>query len=103
MSKRQPRNPGPPGGYRIIRLCHKLLPRPVFSCLLAVGSGVAVHGIPLQRRHSREYLRLVLGRGTLGNGPQAALPHVHRDASAAPCLAPTPSKSTHPRAMAKTS
>jgi predicted LPLAT superfamily acyltransferase len=57
-----PRNPGPGWGYRFIRTCDRVLPEVLFRPLRAIGTWVALAGMPTQRRHSREYLRVALGR-----------------------------------------
>ncbi|HEY9156039.1 MAG TPA: hypothetical protein VIM69_12960, partial [Opitutaceae bacterium] len=58
----QPRNPGPSWGYRFLRGCDRCLPEFVFKPLRALGTWIALIGMPRQRRYSREYLTLVLGR-----------------------------------------
>jgi predicted LPLAT superfamily acyltransferase len=58
----QPRNPGPSWGYRFLRGCDRCLPEPVFKPLRALGTWISLAAMPRQRRHSREYLQLVLGR-----------------------------------------
>ena len=57
-----PRNPGPSWGYRFMRLCDRLVPEPLFRPARAVGTWIALLNMPVQRRHSRDYLRVVLGR-----------------------------------------
>ena len=57
-----PRNPGPSWGYRFMRLCDRLVPEPLFRPARAVGTWIALLNMPVQRRHSRDYLRIVLGR-----------------------------------------
>ncbi len=59
---RPPRNPGPPWGYRFLRLADRALPEALFRPLRAAGTWVAVAAMPVQRRCSRDYLRTVLGR-----------------------------------------
>jgi len=56
------RNPGPRWGYRFLRLADRLLPEPLYRPLRAVGTLIALAGMPVQRRHSRDYLRAVRGR-----------------------------------------
>jgi len=56
------RNPGPPGGYRLLRALDRLLPESVYRPLRALGTLVAMAGMPHQRRHSRAYLAVILGR-----------------------------------------
>ena len=58
----QPRNPGPSWGYRFLRACDRCLPEFIFKPLRALGTWIALVAMPRQRRHSREYLRLILGR-----------------------------------------
>jgi predicted LPLAT superfamily acyltransferase len=67
-----PRNPGPSWGYRFLRLADRALPEAVFRPLRAAGTWVAVAALPVQRRNSRAYLRVVLGRE-----PKAAQVHRH--------------------------
>lgn len=57
------RNPGPSWGYQVLRGVDRILPEPVFRPLRAAGTWVAVALMPRQRRHSRAYLEVVLGRG----------------------------------------
>jgi predicted LPLAT superfamily acyltransferase len=56
------RNPGPSWGFAFIQNADRWLPRPLFRAGVAVGAWVAVGCMPVQRRHSREYLTVVLGR-----------------------------------------
>jgi predicted LPLAT superfamily acyltransferase len=58
----EPRNPGPSGGYRFLRLSDRVLPEPLFRPLRAAGTWIAVAAMPKERRASRDYLRIVLGR-----------------------------------------
>lgn len=68
VTTRRARNPGPPFGYRFLRLCDRVLPEPLFRPLRAAGTAVAVAAMPAQRATSRHYLGLVLGRSpTLGD------------------------------------
>lgn len=60
--KAQPRNPGPSWGFRGIRLCDRLLPEALFRPVRTSGTWVAVLFMARQRRCSRDYLRIVLGR-----------------------------------------
>ncbi|HEY4989043.1 MAG TPA: hypothetical protein VII09_04510, partial [Opitutaceae bacterium] len=62
QGKGAPRNPGPSWGYRFLLLCDRVLPEALFRPLRAAGTWFAVAAMPVQRRHSRDYLRLVLGR-----------------------------------------
>ena len=57
-----PRNPGPSWGYGFLRLADRVLPEALFRPLRAAGTWFAVLAMPWQRRHSREYLRVVLSR-----------------------------------------
>lgn len=56
------RNPGPSWGYQFLRLTDRVLPNVVFRPIRAVGTAVALAGMPAQRQHSREYLALALDR-----------------------------------------
>ncbi len=56
------RNPGPSWGYRFLRTCDRIVPEALFRPVRALGTWIALANMPAQRRHSREYLRLVLGR-----------------------------------------
>jgi len=58
----QKRNPGPGWGYQFLRITDKVLPEGVFRPLRAVGTVIAMWGMRAQRRHSRDYLRVILGR-----------------------------------------
>lgn len=57
-----PRNPGPSWGYRFLRTADRVLPEALYRPLRALGTLIALVNMPAQRRHSREYLRVVLGR-----------------------------------------
>lgn len=57
-----PRNPGPSWGYRFLRRADRVLPEALFRPLRAAGTWIAVAAMPRERRCSRAYLRLVLGR-----------------------------------------
>jgi predicted LPLAT superfamily acyltransferase len=57
-----PRNPGPSWGYRFIRFLDRILPEFLYRPLRAAGTWVSVAAMPIQRRHSRDYLRAILGR-----------------------------------------
>jgi predicted LPLAT superfamily acyltransferase len=65
------RNPGPVGGYHLLLFFHRVLPGPIFRLCVAAGSFIAMLGMPAQRRSSREYLSIALGR-------KATLRDVHR-------------------------
>ena len=56
------RNPGPSWGYGFLRLCDRVLPEAVFRPLRAAGTAVALVFMGAQRRHSRAYLAVILGR-----------------------------------------
>lgn len=56
------RNPGPSWGYQFLRATDRLLPEMLFKPLRAIGTAVAMAAMPRERAHSREYLRLALGR-----------------------------------------
>jgi len=56
------RNPGPSWGYRFLFIADRVIPEFLFRPLRAAGTWVALALMPSQRRHSREYLRVVLGR-----------------------------------------
>ena len=49
-------------GFTALRLCDRLLPEAAFKPLRAAGTAIAVLSMPVQRRHSRAYLRAALGR-----------------------------------------
>jgi predicted LPLAT superfamily acyltransferase len=57
-----PRNPGPSWGYQFLRLSDRVLPEAMFRPLRALGTAIAMAGMPAQRRHSRAYLATVLAR-----------------------------------------
>jgi predicted LPLAT superfamily acyltransferase len=61
-----PRNPGPSWGYRALQQMDRFLPEVLFRPIRAVGTWVAVATMPVQRRYSRAYLRVVLGREPRG-------------------------------------
>ncbi|MFT3782497.1 MAG: hypothetical protein QM790_10830 [Nibricoccus sp.] len=60
--KPEVRNPGPGWGYQFLRITDKIVPEFVFRPIRAAGTAVAVAGMREQRRHSRAYLRQILGR-----------------------------------------
>jgi predicted LPLAT superfamily acyltransferase len=65
---RRPRNPGPFWGYQFLRGCDRVVPEWIYKPARAFGTWVALAFMPVQRRHSRTYLRAVLGREpTLGD------------------------------------
>lgn len=59
---RQLRNPGPAWGYRFLEWAVHDWPRWLYRPALCAGVFVALCGMHAQRRHSREYLGVVLGR-----------------------------------------
>jgi len=61
-SARSPRNPGPSWGYQFLRIADRVLPEVIFRPLRGIGTAIAMAGMPAERRHSREYLALALGR-----------------------------------------
>ncbi len=60
--KKPRRNPGPSWGFAFLNRADDLLPRSVFDAVLAVGTAVALPMMSDRRRHSRDYLRVALGR-----------------------------------------
>ena len=56
------RNPGPSWGYRFMRLCDRAVPEAIYRPVRALGTWVALACMAPQRRHSRDYLRVVFGR-----------------------------------------
>ena len=56
------RNPGPAWGSAFLQNADRWLPGPIFRGALAIGTWVGVACMPVQRRHSRDYLTVVLGR-----------------------------------------
>ena len=66
-----PRNPGPSWGFRFLCLCDRVLPEALFLRVRSAGTWIAVLAMPSQHRHSRDYLRIVLGR-------EPGMPDVHR-------------------------
>ena len=62
MSATPARNPGPSWGVRFLCTCDAVLPEFIFRPLRKVGTWVAMAGMPDQRAHSREYLRVATGR-----------------------------------------
>lgn len=65
------RNPGPSWGYRFLRVCDLVLPEALFLRVRSAGTWIAVLTMPRQRRYSRDYLRVILGR-------EPGLSEVHR-------------------------
>ena len=62
LKKNPPRNPGPSWGYRFLRGADRVLPEFVFRPCRAIGTAIAMTAMKEQRRHSRDYLSLVLRR-----------------------------------------
>jgi len=58
----RPHNPGPSWGFWFLQHADHWLPRRLFRSGLMLGTWVALTFMGAQRRHSREYLALVLGR-----------------------------------------
>ncbi len=56
------RNPGPSWGYRLLCFLDRYVPELIFRPARAAGTAASVLLMPTQRRHSREYLSIVLGR-----------------------------------------
>jgi predicted LPLAT superfamily acyltransferase len=56
------RNPGPIGGYALLQICDRWLPRWLVAAGVAVGVEFAIVAMPAQRAHSAKYLSVVLGR-----------------------------------------
>ncbi len=59
---RAARNPGPSWGYGFLRLADRVVPEFLYRPARALGTWIALLNMPVQRRHSRDYLRVVLGR-----------------------------------------
>ena len=57
-----PRNPGPSWGYAFLHRAGAILPERAFDAQLGLGSAVAVAVMPAERRCSRDYLSVALGR-----------------------------------------
>ncbi len=58
----QPRNPGPNWGFAFLLWAERTWPAWFFRSVLKLGTWVALPFMPVQRRHSREFLAVVLGR-----------------------------------------
>lgn len=56
------RNPGPSWGYQFLRCADRWVPEWLFRPTRALGTLIAMAGMPAQRRHSRAYLACILGR-----------------------------------------
>lgn len=57
-----PRNAGPRWGFGFLVVAERRWPRWIFRPALMAGTWVALAFMPVQRRHSRDYLAVVLGR-----------------------------------------
>ena len=60
------RNPGPSWGYGFLRLADRIVPEFLYRPARAFGTWIAFLNMPVQRRHSRNYLRVVLEREPTG-------------------------------------
>jgi predicted LPLAT superfamily acyltransferase len=56
------RNPGPSWGYRFLQICDRIVPEMIFRPARMVGTWIALVNMPAQRRHSRDYLRVMISR-----------------------------------------
>lgn len=56
------RNPGPSWGYRFLRMADRIVPEIVYRPLRMAGTFIGWSVMREQRRHSREYLAIALGR-----------------------------------------
>jgi predicted LPLAT superfamily acyltransferase len=56
------RNAGPPWGIQFLANLQRIVPRWLLQPMLMAGTWVAVARMPVQRRHSRDFLTLVRGR-----------------------------------------
>lgn len=56
------RNPGPTWGFRFLLLADRFVPEPLYRAGRIAGTWIALARMTEQRRHSRNYLRIVLGR-----------------------------------------
>ena len=56
------RNPGPSWGFAFMQNAERWVPWPFFRMLVGLGAAVAVGCMPEQRRHSRDFLAVALGR-----------------------------------------
>jgi len=57
-----PRNPGPSWGYGFLLWAERWWPRWFFRPLLLAGVWIGYASLPVQRRYSRDYLTVALGR-----------------------------------------
>lgn len=60
--ERAAHNPGPSWGFAFLRTVDRILPEAIYRPIRALGTWCALPLMPAQRRHSRDYLRVVLGR-----------------------------------------
>ena len=56
------RNPGPSWGFQFLRITDRVLPEFMYRPVRALGTAIALAGMPVQRQHSRAYLATVLDR-----------------------------------------
>lgn len=56
------RNPGPLWGFTFLQQTERWIPWPIFRVAVALGAGIGAAVMPNQRKCSREYLSVVLGR-----------------------------------------
>ena len=56
------RNSGPSWGFAFLQNAERRIPWPIFRILVGLGSAVAVACMPDQRRQSRDFLAVALGR-----------------------------------------
>lgn len=56
------RNPGPSWGYGFLRIADRVAPECLYRPARALGTWIALLNMREQRRQSRDYLRVVLGR-----------------------------------------
>jgi predicted LPLAT superfamily acyltransferase len=61
-SKKLPRNPGPEWGFAFMMWADQWWPRWIFQAGLMIGSWVGLTFMPEERKHSRDYLRLMFRR-----------------------------------------
>ncbi|HWA08915.1 MAG TPA: hypothetical protein VG838_05550 [Opitutaceae bacterium] len=61
-SRQLTRNPGPAWGAAFLQQADRWVPWPLLRVGVGLGAGVAVACMPVQRRHSRDFLAVVLGR-----------------------------------------
>ncbi len=56
------RNPGPTWGFAFLQFAERWIPWPLLRLLVGAGAGVAQFVMPTQRRYSRDFLTVALGR-----------------------------------------